>query len=126
MKHACLDLDARVSIFETENRKLKSTVEALNKEIRTYRRPCVSDVNDAAPFENSWRTVKNVDREEVQMDARRSNVVLSGIVEDNSEDITTIVKSILPEGVLVLEAQRIGRLPPAKSAGNSIPSKESR
>ena len=46
------------------------------------------------------------------MDARRSNVVRSGILEDINEDITKIVKNILPEGILVLEAQRIGGLSP--------------
>ena len=78
--------------------------------------------NDAVPFQNGWQTAKNVVREDVQMDARCNNVVLSGIVENNSKDITTIVKNILPEGVLVLEAQWIGGILPTRNAGNSTPS----
>ena len=43
VRHACLDLDVRVSVLETENRNLKTTVEALTKKISTCRRPCVND-----------------------------------------------------------------------------------
>ena len=57
---------------------------------------------------NDWETVRSITREEVELEARRNNVVLSGIAEVENVSCVSLDRDILPNGVLLLDAQRLG------------------
>ena len=57
---------------------------------------------------NDCETVRSITREEVELEARRNNAVLSGIAEVENVSCVSLDRDILPDGVLLLDAQRHG------------------
>ena len=66
--------------------------------------------NSASSKLNEWEAVKKITREEVELEIRRNNVVLSGISEMNDVSCESLVRNVLPDGVKLLDAQRLGSL----------------
>ena len=60
--------------------------------------------------EGVWQTVHRISRNEAQKEARRDNVIVSGLVETEDENAEKIICDLVPEcEPYILEATRIGK-----------------
>ena len=86
---------------------LKDAVEDCQRRVEALESKLKSSENHHHAFslESDWEEVRHVTREEVQLEARKNNVLLSGMPIEEGENVEAFLRSLLPTFLMKLSPQ---------------------